>query len=250
MKRALLCFLFGCAPAVQTPPVQDLARFEALPPATPGPHHVKLRVYATRVNGAMPYDESGVWNLDEAPQVLANLNSVSNETSIVFDLADVRALDVDDSLREVPSTGTASSQTMVTLSRYLPNDGISVVVMQLNATWVQGWGNIDQPLGTMPFILVSTRIARSKEAHWIVHELGHVLGFHDLTYYGSSTITNTPYTRCGLNIGSSTYPKDSAPVGARRNFMSYNTEERATFFSEGYESYRSIVDCWLRSSRL
>ena len=62
---------------------------------------------------------------------------------------------------------------------------------------------------------------------------------------------NVPYTRCGLSIPSNTFALASAPIGAKENFMSYNVDQRRSFFTAGYEAdHRRILECWLRSSGL
>ena len=56
---------------------------------------------------------------------------------------------------------------------------------------------------------------------------------------------------CGLSLPSPTYPRNVAPAGSRQNVMSYDTDERRSYFSAGYEtSHRQILDCWKRSSGL
>ena len=134
------------------------------------------------------------------------------------------------------------------------NKVLDVVVVEPDpGTWVGGWGNNDQPLdtrGSWPVITSTTRALKA-EPHWVAHEFGHILGYFDTTYYDTSPRQNQRYTRCGLAIDSTTYPQDAAPDGYKENFMSYNTERRRAYFTDGLApDYRRIRDCWVASSHL
>jgi hypothetical protein len=227
-------------------------------PVRPTPPRIQVRVYGAMWQGALPSDEAGPWQLAEAPTIVANLNAAMSEVPLTFELDQVLPLPVQE-LRFAMVAATrdeaALAFTHYAMAGRLSNDALAVVVVHPNpSSWVQGWGNIDQPLrapGSSPIMAVSTRVARSREAHFIAHEFGHVVGFFDTTYYDPVVRENPVYTRCGLSIRSATYPLESAPPGAKQNLMSFNVEQRRSFFSDGYaEPFRSILDCWLRASRL
>ncbi len=254
------------APAPQPPPP---ALLPALPPparaasapaaAAPAAHGVvRVRVLGARWRGALPADESGPWSLAEAPLIAANLSASAAETGLSFVLESASAIDVaEERYAQIPSTRAQAIAAMDSFiaSGRLSNQTLTVVVVGPHPTsWVSGWGQQGHPLGTAgkwPIILVNTRIAKSKQPHWIGHELGHVFGFYDTTFYDASPVDNQPYTDCGLFLPSRTYPRDQAPMGAKQNLMSYDTDQRRSYFSAGYESaHRQIVNCWARSSGL
>ena len=190
--------------------------------------------------------------------MVANLNSFSNELSIGFDLERAMTMDVSEARwAVVPATeeGAKDAFHYYAETGSVLNSTLTVIILGLReGSWVQGWGNTDQPLrtpGAWPIIFISTRVARSTEPHWIAHELGHVIGFYDTTFYEARARANEWPSRCGFPIKGLSYPLASAAAGARANFVSYNTADRATFFSAGYEeSFRAVFDCWVRMSRL
>lgn len=239
------------------------------PPALPSPPAAlarapaarsieRVRVLGARWRGQLPVDESGPWSLADARNVIDNLNASASETGLSFALESAAALDVaDERYAQIPGTrpeATAAIDSFIASGR-LSNELLTIVVVGPHPkSWVSGWGQQGHPLrtpGKWPVILVNTRIAKSKQAHWIGHELGHVLGFYDATFYDAAPVDNPPYADCGLNLPSRTYPRNVAPAGARQNVMSYDTDERRSYFSAGYESsHRQILDCWKRSSGL
>ena len=245
------------APAGYPPPVYS--PLPAAPTRSPSARRiVPVRVLGARWRGQLPSDESGPWSLGDAPLIVENLNTSATDTGLSFVLESAAALDVtDERTALVPTTraeATAAMESFAASGR-VSNQMLTVVVVGVSRTsWVSGWGQQGHPLrtpGKWPIIIVNTRIAKSRDAHWMGHELGHVIGFYDATFYETSPVDNPPYTQCGLFIPSRTYPQNMAPPGARQNLMSYETEERRTFFSAGYEGiHRQILDCWIRSSGL
>lgn len=245
-------------PALASPAAPVSAAQAYTPPAPAARRVVPVRVLGARWRGQLPSDESGPWSLGEAELIVDNLNTSGRETGLTFVLESATSLDVaDERLSSIPTTRQAATAAMDSFvaSGRVSNQMLTVVVVGASRTsWVSGWGQQGHPLrtpGKWPIILVNTRIAKSREAHWMGHELGHVFGFYDTTFYDASPVDNPPYTQCGLRIQSRTYPKNVAPLGARQNVMSYQTEERRTYFSAGYETtHRQILDCWIRSSGL
>lgn len=240
-------------------PPPALAPLPAPPVRAPAAHGiVRVRVLGARWRGRLPADESGPWSLGDAQVIVDNLNVAASETALSFVLESAAALDVsDERYAQIPATraqATAAMDSFVASGR-VSNQMLTIVVAGVGPTsWVSGWGQQGHPLrteGKWPIILVNTRIAKSKQAHWIGHELGHVFGFYDTTFYEASPVDNPPYTQCGSFLPSRTYPRAMAPTGARQNVMSYDTDERRTYFSAGYEAaHRQILDSWARSSGL
>lgn len=214
---------------------------------------VPVRVLTTRWRGTLPADESGAWDPRAASSLVDHLNAVSTELGLGFSLEANELLDVaDESLSIIASTSAEAARAFSTYvaSGRVSNRALTVVVVRPSSTWVSGWGNQDQPLGrpgSWPILAINTRIAKSRDAHWIGHELGHVLGLYDTTYYESVVRENAPYTRCGLSIPSRTFPQAGAPASAKESFMSYDVEQRRTFLGTGYAANRQIVACWLRA---
>ncbi|CAN5139692.1 hypothetical protein BH09MYX1_BH09MYX1_05450 [soil metagenome] len=206
----------------------------------------------------MPSDEEGTWDLRDAANIVANMNAGARETGLTFALERAEALAVDDerySKIATTSAGDRAATLYYVSTGHVTNTVIDVVVVNPEpATFVGGWGETDAPLRTLgvwPVITISTRVARSREPHWITHELGHVLGFYDTTYYEAVPRINARYTRCGLSVATTTYAKASAPLGARENFMSYDVDKRRSFFTDGYDpAYRNVIACWARTSGL
>ncbi|MBS2018498.1 MAG: hypothetical protein JST00_36875 [Deltaproteobacteria bacterium] len=203
----------------------------------------------------MPADEAGPWDLTKASLLVDNLNTTTRELALSFALQRAGVLDVaSDTLAAIPETQSEAKRAFdaYAATGRVTNAALTIVVVRPSRTgWVSGWGNQDQPLGLAghwPIITVNTRIAKSRDAHWIAHELGHVFGFYDTTYYESTIRENAPYTRCGLNVATRTFPRASAPLGAKQNFMSYDTEQRRSFLTDGYAANRQVVECWLRSA--
>jgi hypothetical protein len=219
---------------------------------------IPVRVLGARWQGRLPSDESGPWSLGETSVIVDNLNTAAMETGLSFELESASALDVaEERYAEIPTTRTGAIEAMASFvsSGRVSNQMLTVIVVGVSRTsWVSGWGQQGHPLrtaGKWPIIIVNTRIAKSREAHWIGHELGHVFGFYDATNYDASPVDNPPYTQCGLYIPTRTYPRSMAPEGARQNLMSYEARERRTYFSRGYETaHRQVLDCWIRSSGL
>jgi hypothetical protein len=249
-------------PRYAPPPVVLSASPQPQPPtagrAAAAQRVVRLRVLGARWRGQLPADESGPWSLGEAHVVVENLNVSAAETGLSFVLESAAALDLaDERYAQIPATRAEASAAMdaFVASGRISNEMLTVVVTSPHPkSWVSGWGQQGHTLktpGKWPIILVNTRIAKSKQAHWIGHELGHVFGFYDTTFYEAAPVDNLPYTDCGLSLRSRTYPRDKAPAGARQNLMSYDTDERRSYFSAGYEvTHRQILDCWIRSSGL
>jgi hypothetical protein len=250
--------LASCLASEPAPPraVPPPALTHVPPPAVHGV--VRVRVLGARWRGLLPVDESGPWSLGDAHLIVDNLNVSASETGLSFVLESAAALDVVDELHaQVPATRAQATAAMDSFaaSGRVSNQLLTVVVARVRTdSWVSGWGQQGHPLGTAgkwPIIIVNTRVARSRQAHWIGHELGHVLGFYDTTFYEASPVDNAPYTQCGLFLPSRTFPRGMAPAGARQNLMSYDPDERRSYFSAGYEiAHRQILDCWVRSSGL
>jgi hypothetical protein len=222
------------------------------PRTSTGLRVVGVRVLAAEWQGRMPAN----WDFSDAPHIVANLNVVGPELGLSFTLESTAEMPVDRQYSMIASTfqGAKSAIAHYVSTGKVSNQVIDVVVVEPDpTTWVGGWGNNDQPLstnGSWPVITSTTRALKA-EAHWVAHELGHVLGYFDTTYYGDSPQQNIRYTRCGLAIDSTTYPQDAAPQGYKENFMSYNTALRRSFFTDGLaDDYRKIKDCWIASSKL
>jgi hypothetical protein len=217
-----------------------------------------VRVFGVRWRGTSPVDEAGPWSLEEGARIIVNLNAVTRDVPVSFVQESAHALDVgEERFARVPPTGDAAKEAFlhyVATGQVSPSTLTVVVVSPTPNQRIEGFAYHDQPLGvsgSWPIIVVSTRIARSQQAHFILHELGHVIGFEDTTFYDDAPRKNSPYTRCGLSVTTTTFPMDGASIGAKTNLMSYDVDLRQTFFSEGYETiHRKILDCWLRTSGL
>ncbi len=213
---------------------------------------VGVRVLAARSQGRMPSD----WELSDAPLIVSNLNAVSPELALSFSLESAAVMDVSDPYATIAATFPIAKAA---IDHYVSTGAISnrvlnvVVVNADPSTWVGGWGNNDQPLNTVGSWPVITSTAPSVKGapHWIAHELGHVLGYYDTTNYKTTPTQNLRYTRCGLSIDSTTFPRDIATQGYKENFMSYDVDVRRAFFTDGLaDDYRRILACWVRTSRL
>ena len=220
----------------------------------PSSRPIPVRVLGARWQGALPADEAGTWDLGTASLLVDNLNAMTKDVGLSFALE--RAAPIDVTSKALARIGESSDAAARAFTAYQATGQVSnrtltiVVVGPSETSWVGGWGNQDQPLGvagSWPMIQVSTRIARNKQAHWIAHELGHVMGLYDVTYYEDSARSNAPYTRCGLSIPSRTIPRAGAPLGARQNVMSYDVDERVSFVTDGYAANRQIIECWVRA---
>ena len=229
----------------------------AASPAAPT-RSIAVHVLVARWHGAPPTDEGGPWAFSDAPVIVANLNAATHDVGLTFKLENVEAVDVgNERLARVPATSeeaTAAINWYVATGK-VSTEALTVVVVGLNpTTWVQGWGNQDQPLrtsGAWPVIIASTRVAKSSESHYIAHEFGHVMGLFDTTFDEQMPRRNIPYTRCGLALSSTTLPREGAPPGAKQNVMSYDVKERRSFLSDDvHGGYRTIIDCWVRQSGL
>src|SRR5262245_40208353 len=104
-------------------------------PVRPTPPRIHVRVYGAMWQGALPSDETGPWQLSEAPTIVANLNAAMSEVPLTFELDQALPLPVQEgrfAMVAATRDEAALAFTHYAMAGRLSNDALAVVVVHPN----------------------------------------------------------------------------------------------------------------------